>query len=123
FGSVVGGSGLNVEVDSTGKLGTVMSSKRFKTNIVDMNTDSDGLYRLRPVAFIYNTDETELKQYGLIAEEVADSFPELVIFDEDNQAYAVRYQVLPALLLNEVQKHYAMIQALTKRLEQLEARA
>jgi hypothetical protein len=123
FGSTIGGSGLAVEVDSAGQLGTIVSSKRFKKNINDMNSESSALYALRPVTFSYTTDENELKQFGLIAEEVAQAFPELVIFDQDNQAYAVKYQVLPVLLLNEVQNQYAMIQALAKRLEALEARA
>ena len=60
-------------------------------------------------------------QYGLIAEEVAQTAPELVVFDENNEPYAVRYQLLPLLLLHEVQKQYVIIQALTKRLDMLEA--
>lgn len=123
FGATILGDGLPVEVDSAGQLGTIISSKRFKKNINDMDSDSSAIYSLRPVTFAYTADANELKQFGLIAEEVAQAFPELVVFDQDNQAYAVKYQVLPVLLLNEVQNQYAMIQALAKRLAVLEDRA
>ena len=43
-------------------------------------------------------------QYGLIAEEVAEVYPELVAFGEDGKPYTVKYQYLATMLLNEVQK-------------------
>jgi hypothetical protein len=104
FPSVVGGTGIPVFVDATGQLGTVVSSRKFKNNINDMNhSDSENIYKLHPVTFAYNNDETNTKQYGLIAEEVDSVFPELVVKDEEDQPYTVRYHLLPMLLLNEVQ--------------------
>ena len=47
-------------------------------------------------------------QYGLIAEEVAEAFPELVVY-KDGQPYTVGYQLLPSLLLNEVQRQEAKL--------------
>ncbi len=41
---------------------------------------------------------------GLIAEEVAKVFPDLVIYDDDGKPLTVRYHLLSSLLLNEVQK-------------------
>ena len=43
-------------------------------------------------------------QYGLIAEEVAEVYPELVVNGKDGQPETVRYYKLDAMLLNEVQK-------------------
>ena len=43
-------------------------------------------------------------QFGLIAEEVAEVFPELVVFGEDGQPETVKYHLLSSLLLNELQK-------------------
>ncbi len=63
--------------------------------------------QLRPVTFRYREEDAEgedIKQYGLIAEEVAKLAPELVALDGDGEPYSVRYHVLPSLLLNEVQK-------------------
>jgi hypothetical protein len=68
-----------VYVDSDGKLGTLTSSRRYKEQIADMDTESDVLLKLRPVSFYYRPelDETHLRQYGLVAEEVAEVAPTL----------------------------------------------
>jgi len=120
FGKTTAVGGLSVEVDITGKLGTQVSSSQFKRNINDMDMESANIHRLRPVTFSYNNDETNRIQYGLIAEEVADIFPSLVVNDQDGNPYSVRYQVLPVLLLNEVQRQQASIEALAERVERLE---
>ena len=69
-----------------------------------MAGDSADILNLRPVTFAYNSDITETKQYGLIAEEVEQIFPALVVKDAEGIPYTVQYHVLPVLLLNEVQK-------------------
>lgn len=43
---------------------------------------------------------------GLIDEEVAKVYPELVAYDNNGQPYSVRYQYIATMLLNEVQKQY-----------------
>jgi len=43
-------------------------------------------------------------EYGLIAEEVAEVFPELVVYGDDGQPLTVRYHLLTPLLLAEVQR-------------------
>ena len=85
-----------------------------------MNIESANIHRLRPVTFYYNSDKMNTKQYGLIAEEVAQVFPSLIVHDKNGNPYSVRYQVLPVLLLNEVQKQQASIEALTERVARLE---
>ena len=111
FPSVVGGTGIPVFVDATGQLGTVVSSRRFKHDIADMTSDiSQNIYKLRPVTFVYNSDESDTQQYGLVAEEVAEVLPALVVHDEEGVPYTVRYHILPMLLLNEVQKLNGIIE-------------
>jgi hypothetical protein len=99
-------SGASVYVDSNGQLGTVLSSERFKEDIRDIGDDSWVLMDLRPVAFKYKQqyDADGAQQYGLIAEEVAKVAPQLVIYDENGQPLTVRYNLVNALLLNEVQR-------------------
>jgi hypothetical protein len=99
-------SGTAVYVDSTGKLGTVMSSIRFKEDVQDMGSDSAVLMSLRPVSFRYKPeyDPEGVKQYGLIAEEVEQQAPELVLYNKDGQPESVRYNFVNAMLLNEVQR-------------------
>ncbi len=104
FGTTVGGTGIGVFVDANGQLGTVVSSQRFKHDIEDMEDVSQNIYELRPVTFVYDNDETATTQYGLIAEQVEEVFPQLVVYDEEERPYTVRYHLLPVLLLNEIQK-------------------
>jgi hypothetical protein len=94
-------------IDSSGQLGTVNSSRRFKEDIREMGDASRGLMRLRPVTFRYRkpfADGSEPIQYGLIAEEVAEIYPDLVAHSANGQIETVKYQVLDAMLLNEVQR-------------------
>lgn len=105
--------GVAVFVTATGKLGTVTSSRRVKEDIREIGEESDGLMSLRPVAFRYKPeiDPTGLTQYGLIAEDVADVYPDLVVYDSDGKPETVRYHLVNALLLNEVQKQHRTAQA------------
>ena len=100
------------------------SSERYKEDIHDMDEASASLMRLRPVTFHYKEEydagDGEL-QYGLIAEEVADVLPDLVVYNEDGTPETVKYHLLVTLLLNELQKQYQVNQeqaAPVARLEQ-----
>lgn len=107
-------SGVPVVIDNTGLLGTIVSSARFKKNITDMGDRSSKVMGLRPVNFSYKEDVTNSMQFGLIAEEVAEVMPELVVYDGAHNPHTVRYHELPSILLNEIKK-------LAKRVEDLEA--
>ncbi len=115
--------GVGVFVNGSGQLGTLTSSARFKDDIRDLGAGSEGLLKLRPVSFRYKPelDPTGLEQYGLVAEEVAQVYPDLVTCDETGQPQAVRYHFLVPMLLNEVQKDRKQIEDLKARLERLEA--
>ena len=104
--------GAAVYVDSNGQLGTLTSSRRYKEQIAGMAGESDVLMRLRPVSFFYrpDLDSTHTRQYGLVAEEVAEVAPELVLNNEDGKPQTVRYHFVNAMLLNEVQKQRATIE-------------
>jgi hypothetical protein len=114
-----------VYVASDGRLGTVLSSRRFKEQITDMGDTSSKLLQLHPVNFFYKPeydDGSHMLQYGLIAEEVADVYPEMVARDKDGQILSVKYQSLAPMLLNEAQKHDARIQQLEEQNQKLEER-
>jgi len=90
------------------------SSCEYKTEICQYNTDSCMFMKLTPVTYQYKDEYThlgkELKsgtQIGLIAEDVAEVYPELAILkDEDDQKIVrnVDYEKLSIVLLSEVQK-------------------
>ena len=113
---------VNVVIDSNGQLGTISSSRRYKEDINDMGDESDRLLRLHPVTFRYKeayaNDEQPL-DYGLIAEEVAEVFPELVVFNDENQPETVKYRLLSSLLLNELQKQHALLSGQVAEIDEL----
>jgi hypothetical protein len=96
--------GAAVEVTSAGQLGIVKSSARYKHDIRDIGAKSNALLKLRPVSFRYNNDPHDTLQYGLVAEEVAKVYPELVVYGPDGKVMTVRYSMLSAMLLNELEK-------------------
>jgi hypothetical protein len=123
-------SGQAVKISSEHKLGTNVSSIRFKEAVRDMGEASELLTKLRPVTFRYReavVNGEAIDEYGLIAEEVAKVAPELVTFDAEGDPYSVRYHILPSLLLNQNQKQQRtleeqqrVIKALTGRLDSIE---
>ena len=109
---------IPVMIDSSGQMGTVSSSIRFKEDIHDMNDASRRLLNLRPVTFRYRQaygDGAKPIQYGLIAEEVAEVFPELAVRSADGQVETVHYETLNVLLLNELQKQQHRIELLERQ--------
>jgi hypothetical protein len=103
YGAAASG-GAAVYVLSNGQLGTVQSSGRYKKDVQAMGERTRRLDLLRPVTFTYRSDPSGALQYGLIAEEVADVYPELVVRDGDGRIESVRYEELAPMLLNEVQQ-------------------
>ena len=105
---------IPVVIDSVGQLGTISSSRRFKEDIRDMGDSTDRLLQLRAVLFRYKQEvagNDRPMQFGLIAEEVAKIFPELVVFDKEGKPYTVRYHILSSMLLNDLQKQHARVEA------------
>jgi hypothetical protein len=117
--SAVGVSGgVPVVVGSSGQLGIASSSERFKTAITPMGSSTAKLNQLRPVTFQYKSDSQGAKQYGLIAEEVAKVYPELVVRDQQSRIISVRYDELAPMLLNEMQQTNAAQDAEIRDLKQ-----
>jgi len=114
-------SGVPVYINSSGQLGTVNSSIRFKEDVHDMGDASSAIFRLRPVTYRYKqayADGSKPIDYGLIAEEVAQVYPGLVVKDASGQIQTVQYQKLTPMLLNEVQKQHRLLDQLQKTVEQ-----
>ena len=77
-------------IDGNGQLGTLSSARRFKKEIQPMDNTSEAIVALKPVTFHYKSDNTNTPQFGLIAEEVAEVNPDLVVRDENGDIYTVR---------------------------------
>jgi Chaperone of endosialidase len=113
---------IAVLIDSDGQLGTLSSSRRFKKEIKPMDKASEAILGLKPVTFHYKSDGTATPQFGLIAEEVAEANPDLVVRDEKGEIYSVRYEAVNAMLLNEFLKEHRKVEKLEAALEALSAR-
>lgn len=112
-------AGLTVtgNVTCTGTF-TETSSRRFKENIVDLESTTEKVEKLRPVR--YNKIDNEATEIGLIAEEVAELFPEVVTYNENGQPSGVQYQRLSVILLKTIQEQNVALAALTERINKLE---
>src|SRR6266536_234308 len=121
WGQTPGFPSSPVYVDSEGKLGTNASSKRFKQRIKPMDQVSEAILALKPVTFHYKTDAKSTPQFGLIAEDVAEVNPDLVVRDKDGEIYSVRYEAVNAMLLNEFLKEHKRVQELNSTAAKQEA--
>jgi hypothetical protein len=115
-------TGVDVVVSSNGQLGVAASSVRYKRDIRSLDDRSQGLWQLRPVTFRYKQDPQGQRQYGLIAEEVAKVYPELVVHDNKGQIQSVQYRELIPLMLNELQHQQEALATVKAENARLEAR-
>jgi hypothetical protein len=104
-------TGAAVYVTSSGRLGVLASSERYKTSIEPIGSTAVKLGQLRPVTFHLKNDPRGALQYGLIAEEVDKVYPELVIRDDTGRIQGIRYDELGPMLLSEVQRQQRKIAA------------
>lgn len=113
-------TGSAVYITAAGQLGTLASAERYKTAVADMGGGSGKLRELRPVTFHLRTDPQGDVQYGLVAEEVAKVYPELVIRGASGDIEGVRYEELAPMLLNEVQQQEHKMEVQERRLQKME---
>lgn len=107
-------TGTAVLVATGGQLGIAVSSAKYKDNIQDMGDSSSRALNLRPVTFSYKGGNDT--RFGLIAEEVAQVLPEIVVHDKAGDPQTVMYHELPSILLNELQKALKRIEILESKL-------
>ena len=118
------GNASPVVIDTaTGQLGIPSSSARYKRDIEGMANRSEGLLKLRPVTFAYRDDTAAAPHYGLIAEEVATVYPELVTRTAAGEVQTVKYHELIPMLLNELQREHREVAMLKRELAELRALA
>jgi trimeric autotransporter adhesin len=114
--------GVGVIIDSSGHLGTVVSSERFKDEIKPMDKASEAILALKPVTFRYkhDLDPEGIPQFGLVAEQVEKVNPALVARDAQGKVYTVRYEAVNAMLLNEFLKQHRKVEEQGRKLRELE---
>jgi len=113
-------TGSAVYVTSSGQLGVLASSERFKTDVAPMGSATLQLRQLRPVTFQLKTDVSGTRQFGLIAEEVDKVYPELVIRDGSGKIQGIRYEELAPMLLNAVQQQERQLLGQQQKLHEVD---
>jgi hypothetical protein len=98
-----------------------LSSIRYKTQVESLTPALDKVLQLRPVYYtkIGGTGSTEI---GLIAEEVAEIYPELVKYNGDGEVDGINYTRIAPILIKTIQEQQELIKNLTKRIDDLENR-
>jgi len=114
--------GVGVIINSSGHLGTVVSSERFKDEIKPMDKASEAILALKPVTFRYkhDLDPEGIPQFGLVAEQVEKVNPALVARDAQGKVYTVRYEAVNAMLLNEFLKEHGKVEEQGRKLPEQE---
>ena len=86
-----------------------------------MERASEALFSLKPVTFRYKKgiDPRGLPQFGLVAEEVEEVNPDLVVRDKEGEVNTVRYDAVNAMLLNEFLKEHRKVEEQQATISQL----
>ena len=126
--SVIRDDGTNVGIGTTGngyKLrvqgnvyisGTLTeaSSLALKENIETYSPSLEKINKIRPVR--YNKKESNKKEVGLVAEELAEMFPELVEMDKDGNPAGVNYSRAVAVLLHGFKELYKEVKEIKEKI-------
>jgi len=78
------------------------STQKIKENIVTIPEPLNSLLKLRGVT--YNKIGNDVKEIGLIAEEVYQIFPELVSFNKNGEVQGVEYSRVVAILIEAIKE-------------------
>jgi len=144
-GSSTSGTGTVMIRTSGGELRPQSSTKFVKDNIVDLKFSKDQIFKLRPVMYNLKPALGGDREIGLIAEEVEEALPELVIYGPERQwigntgipqtdengkeilntnklvPYSVYYDRLPVYLLSIIKEQEERLNQLEKKIANLEA--
>jgi hypothetical protein len=105
----------NGNIQNTNNSYTQLSDSRLKENIVDATSKLEEIKRLRVVNWNFIGDD--LKQIGMVAQEVEEIFPGLVDVTGDNQIiHGTTYENVKSL------KYSVLVPILVKAIQELEAR-
>jgi len=130
FSGLATGSGSTMYVTSGGRVVKSGSARVYKENIEDLNFTTSSLYDLVPRSFKYKDHQETIHEegddpepeeiitvigkqsFGLIAEEVNEFLPDLVLKNADGEPDDIQYPLLSVLLLEEMKKLKARIEVL-----------
>jgi hypothetical protein len=101
---------------------SVSSDRRLKKNIHNLSYGLEDILRLRPVSYLLKDDEDKRTKFGLIAQELKEVMPELVMEDDSkDKMMAVSYTELIPVLINAIKEQQKTISTLQSQLADTES--
>ena len=103
--TLIASTGTDLEIDTKGNVVRNTSSRRYKTNIRDLDiVNLEKLLRLNPRIFNYKASGIE--DIGYIAEEVAElGLTDFLMFDELGRVDSVKYKLLAIAVIEYLKKY------------------
>jgi hypothetical protein len=101
--------------------GTIQTSdKRLKTNIHRLPYGLKEILRMHPVEYNWKTNPNGESKIGLIAQDVRQLIPEVVVGDETKENIGMNYAELVPVLINAIKEQQQQIEELKKKVKRLE---
>jgi hypothetical protein len=113
YTGAIGSGTLRAALDSSGNLSisgtfTESSALRFKENIETLTSGLEKVTKMRGVS--YNKKDTGIKEIGVIAEEINEILPDLVVKNKDGEIESVAYGRLTAILIEAIKEQQQQIE-------------
>lgn len=101
--------------------GTSCSDIRLKENIIPLENVLQNLVKLSTIRYTYKpeTNLTQTPQIGVVAQELAENYPEVVRYNKELDQYLVYYDKLSVLLLKGLQEQQQMINEQNEKIAEL----
>ncbi len=99
---------------------TQLSDIRNKENIVEIDDCINKVQAMRGVYYNRTDINTEVTKVGVIAQEVENVLPELIIESPEDGLKSVAYSELTAVLINAIKEQQEIIEDLKTRITKLE---
>lgn len=94
------------------------SDQRAKKNIQLEMGDYLNIYKVKTYQYAYKTDQTNRSHYGVMAQEMKEFYPDMVM-GSDEEGYSVNYTEMIPLLIRAVQDQKQTIESLENKLQKL----
>ena len=95
------------------------SDKRVKTNIKTINNGLEKISKLRGVSYNRTDIDDKSNKIGVIAQEVKEVLPEVVIYNEDDDKYGVEYGKMAGVFIEAIKELKAEVDSLKQEIKEL----
>ena len=89
--------------NTTFELSYLTSSRRYKSNIIDLLQNTENIYKLQPREYDYIPDNNK-HLIGFIAEEVFDADPYFAVLNNNETPEAIDWNNIVTYLVSEIKK-------------------